>query len=90
MSNMITDPEAIQKFRNQLLELVDDLKSQAKRTDAAIDEVANTWKDEQFKKYQREFAQDREIFEPLCEHMEEYEAGPLYDLQRKAECYLSL
>lgn len=87
MSSMITDPEAIQKFRNQLLDLVDDLQAQAKRTDAAIDEVANTWKDEQFKKYQREFAEDRQLFEPLCHDIEEFEAGPLYELQKKAEIY---
>ena len=88
MSSMITDPVAIQKFRNQLLDLVDELQAQAKRTDAAIDEVANTWKDEEFKKYRREFDQDRELFDPLCKDIEAFESEPLYQLQKKAEIYL--
>lgn len=88
MSDMITDPVAIQKFRDQLLDLVDELKAQAKRTDDAIDEVANTWKDMEFKKYKKEFDQDRELFEPLCNDIDEFESGPLYELQKKAEIYI--
>ncbi len=89
MGSMITDPVAIQKFRDQLLDLVDALQSQAKRTDAAIEEVANTWKDEEFKRYRREFDKDRELFEPLCKNIEAFESEPLYQLQKKAEIYIN-
>lgn len=89
MSRMITDPEAIQKFRNQILELVEELQTQAKKTDQAIDDVATTWKDEEFKKYKREFTEDRNMFDPLCKNIEEFESGPLHELQRKAEIYIN-
>lgn len=87
MSSMIGSSESIKKFRGELLELVDELTSQAKRTDAALEEVAQTWKDEQFKKYQNEFAEDREIFEPLCKTIEEFESGPLYLLEERIRDY---
>ena len=90
MPAMINDPEAIQKFRNELLELVDGLQEQLKRTDAAMEEVAASWKDEQFKKYHREFTKDRDIFPPLCKDIEEFEAGPLYQLQTILEEYNNL
>lgn len=90
MPAMINDPEAVQKFRNELLELVDHLQDQLKRTDAAMEEVATQWKDEQFRKYHREFNKDREIFTPLCKDIEEFESGPLANIQRILEKYRDL
>lgn len=90
MPGMINDPEAIQRFRYELLDLVDKLQEQLRRTDAAMDEVACSWKDEQFKKYHREFSQDRDIFHPLCKDIEEFESGPLAELQSILETYNDL
>ena len=81
MSAMINDPEAVQKFRNQLLQLVENLQEQLKRTDAAMEEVAKSWKDQQFQKYYSEFIKDRDIFPPLCKDIEAFEEGPLRELQ---------
>lgn len=87
MPGMINDPEAVRQFRYELLELVDKLQEQLKRTDAAMDEVAASWKDEQFKKYHREFSKDRDTFPPLCKDIEEFESGPLAELQSILEEY---
>jgi len=87
---MINDPEAIQRFRYELLDIVDKLQEQLRRTDAAMDEVARSWKDEQFKKYHHEFSHDRDIFQPLCKDMEEFESGPLAELQSILETYNDL
>lgn len=87
---MINDPEAIQRFRYELLDLVDKLQEQLRRTDAAMDEVTGSWKDEQFKKYHREFSRDRDIFPPLCKDIEEFESGPLAQLQSILETYNDL
>ncbi|MCM1451130.1 MAG: hypothetical protein NC102_02640 [Clostridium sp.] len=87
---MINDPEAIQKFRYELLDIVENLQEQLKRTDAAMAEVASAWKDAQFQKYQREFSKDREIFLPLCKDIEEFESGPLAQLQSILETYNDL
>ena len=90
MSAMINDPEAIQKFRHQLLDLVEDLQQQLRRTDNAMEEVARVWKDEQFQKYYREFIKDRDIFTPLCKDIEAFEEGPLQEIQIKLEKYRDL
>lgn len=87
MPGMINDPEAVRQFRYELLELVDKLQEQLKRTDAAMDEVAASWKDEQFKKYHREFSKDRDTFPSLCKDIEEFESGPLAELQSILEEY---
>lgn len=87
MNDMITQAEALQKFRRQLQDLVSELEEQARRTDYAIDEVAGSWKDEQFRKFKREFAEDRQVFEPLCRNLEWFESNPLRDLQTIAERY---
>lgn len=90
MPAMINDPEAVQRFRNELVELVDRLEEQLRRTDAAMEDVAAQWKDEQFRKYHREFINDRDIFPPLCKDIQEFESGPLYNLQRILERYENL
>ena len=83
MPGMINDPEAIQKFRYQLVDLVDALRKQLKRTDEAMETVASSWKDAQF-------AKDRDAFEPLCRDIDEFEAGPLAELQSILEQYNDL
>lgn len=90
MPGMINDPEAIQKFRHELLDVVENLQSQLKRTDAAMDDVAASWKDSQFQKYHQEFSKDRDIFTPLCNDIEEFESGPLAQLQSILETYNDL
>ena len=90
MPGMINDPEAIQKFRYQLVDLVDALRKQLKRTDEAMETVASSWKDAQFNKYRDEFAKDRDAFEPLCRDIDEFEAGPLAELQSILEQYNDL
>lgn len=90
MPGMINDPKAIQKFRYELIKLVDNLREQLRRTDTALDEVATSWRDEQFKKYYREFSNDRDIFDPLCKDLDDFEAGPLAELQSILEEYNDL
>lgn len=90
MPAMINAPEAVARFRNQLVELTEHLREQMRRTDAAMEEAAAEWDDPQFKKYQAEFRQDREVFDPLCDNIEEFEQGPLFRLQQILEEYGNL
>lgn len=80
MSSVITNSTSLKKFRNELLDTVDNLREQLRATENAIDEVAQEWKDPQFKKYNDEFSKDKEQIEPLCKKIEEYEDDVLRGL----------
>lgn len=71
------------QFRNELLDTVEKLRSQLRKTEQAMDDVAREWKDHQFEKYKREFDEDKEKIEPLCKKIEEYEYDiltPIYKI----------
>lgn len=51
MATMINDPEAVSELRNKLLVTVDGLQDQLRKTERAMDVVAEEWKDIQFQKY---------------------------------------
>ena len=80
MASVITNSESLKKFRNELLDTVDNLREQLRATEQAIEEVAQEWKDPQFKKYNEEFNKDKEQLEPLCKKIEEYEDDVLRGL----------
>ncbi len=80
MASVITNSESLKKFRNELLDTVDNLREQLRVTEQAIEEVAQEWKDPQFKKYNEEFNKDKEQIEPLCKKIEEYEDDVLRGL----------
>ena len=87
---MISDPDAVKKLRNELLDTVDGLKDQLKKTENAMETVANEWKDAQFQKYNEEFTKDMEIIPPLCSDIEAFEdevLRPFEEIQRE---YLDL
>ena len=81
MGQVINDWEAMRKFRGNLSDAVKELQEQLKRTERTLEEVANSWKDEQFRKYNEEFTKDKEEFPPLCKKISEFEEGPLQTLE---------
>ncbi len=90
MGQIINDWEAMKKFRGNLSDAVDNLQEQLKRTERALEEVANSWKDEQFKKYNDEFSKDKDEFPPLCEKIKDFEEGPLQQLEEIIHEYTDL
>ena len=90
MGQIINDWEAMKKFRGNLSDAVDNLQEQLKRTERALEEVANSWKDEQFKKYNDEFSKDKDEFPPLCEKIKDFEEGPLQQLEEIIHVYTDL
>lgn len=81
-ATMITGSEALKKFCDDLLDTVERLRKELRKTEQAMDEVAEEWKDHQFKKYRDEFNEDKEQIEPLCKKIEEYEKDVLYPLYK--------
>lgn len=90
MASMVTGADALQRFRDDILERVDDLRDQLRKTEAAMDAVAEEWKDDQFRKYNEEFSKDKEEIEPLCKTLEEYENDVLYPLWKVVREYEDL
>lgn len=91
MSNgIINDVDSLKKFRNELLDTVDDLRAQLKKTESAIDNVAKTWKDSQFVKFHEVFEEDKEKINPLCKAIEEFEGDVLFPLEKILRKYLEL
>ena len=89
-SSMVTGADALQRFRDDILERVDDLRDQLRKTEAAMDAVAEEWKDDQFRKYNEEFSKDKEEIEPLCKTLEEYEKDVLYPMWKVVREYEDL
>ena len=90
MASIQNDVESVKKFRGELLDTVDDLQEQLKRTDAAIEEVAASWGDSQFVKFKDGFEQDKEVINPLCKDIEDFESDVLLPLEKILRKYLDL
>lgn len=90
MAGIINDYETLHKFRNELLDTVDNLRKQLKKTETAIEDVAAVWKDMQFQKYEKEFTKDKDKIEPLCKNIEEFESDVLFPLEIILEKYGNL
>lgn len=90
MAGVINDYETLHKFRNELLDTVDKLREQLKKTEKAMGDVSAVWKDMQFLKYEKEFNKDKEMIEPLCKDIEEFESDVLYPLEKILEKYANL
>ena len=90
MNGIINDVDSLKKFRDELLDTVEDLQKQLKRTEDAIEDVAKTWKDSQFVKFHEGFKEDKEKIDPLCKAIEEFESDVLYPLEKILRKYLDL
>lgn len=87
---MITSSDTIRKLQNDLLDTVEGLEEQLKKTEAAMDEVAQEWKDMQFRKYNEEFTKDKEKIPPLCNDIKAFEDEVLQRLYVIAKEYEGL
>jgi len=90
MAGIDVDVDSVRDFRNDLLNLTEDLLEQLKRTDAAIEDAASEWNDPQFKKFYDSFQQDMETIAPLCERINEFESVVLGQYEEKVRIYLGM
>ncbi len=90
MDGIINDVDSLRKFRNQLLDVVEDLQKQLKVTEGAVEDVAKSWGDSQFKKFKEGFDEDKELINPLSKKIESFEGDILYPLEKTLREYLDL
>lgn len=90
MAGINIDVDSLQKFRNDLLNISEDLQEQLKRTDVVIEDVATEWNDPQFKKFNELFQEDKNTINPICKRIEGFEAEVLKPFEQKVRIYLDL
>lgn len=89
-TTVINDPVALKSYRNQILERKGELQNSIARTQSALDEVHQTWNDEQYQQFAQNFNDDLENIAKLCESLQYYDDPILANLQRKLEAYLAI
>lgn len=89
-TSAIRTADGVRKFRNRVEDTIDDLQTQLKNTDAAIDEVAESWNDPQFKIFHEGFQEDKDIINRLCKTLQQWDDEVLYDIQKLIEKWSAL
>lgn len=87
-STVINDPESIHAYRGKIVEAINNLKNQLKKTEAAVQTVSESWKDNNFMQFQNNFNEDKAKILPLCEVLNNYESNLLYQLEQKLRTYM--
>lgn len=87
---MQVSSDELYNFRCQLSVLSDKLMEQLRRTDSAMETVAKEWHDEQFHKYRDEFTEDRDLIQPLSDQINQFQEGPLLQLETIVREYENL
>ena len=80
---VINNSASIQNYRNQIANAIEELKTQFRKTDQAIETVSESWKDDNFREFQENFNEDKEQILPLCNVLDNYQGNLLYQLEQK-------
>lgn len=82
------DPEAIHTYRGKIQESIEQLRAQLTKTEAAVQTVSQSWKDNNFMQFQSNFNVDKEQIKPLISVLENYESNLLFQLEQKLRTYI--
>lgn len=87
-STVINDPDALKKYRLEINERINDLKTQLTNTERAIEQCnAEGWKDFKFKEFQQNFEPEKEDIKKLCDALYNYYDNILAQLENKLRGY---
>lgn len=84
----ITDLESLHAYRGKINDAIEKLKRQLTKTEAAVETVSASWKDNNFMQFQQNFNADKEQIKPLCKVLRVYESDILYQLEQKLRTYV--
>lgn len=84
-STVINNSSSIHDYRGQIAHAIDELKLNFRKTEQAIETVAESWKDDNFREFQDNFNEDKEKILPLCDVLDNYQSNLLYQLEKKLE-----
>lgn len=80
---IIVGSAGLHDYRGKIAHAVDELQLQLNKTEQAIDEAGETWKDDNFREFQQYFNEDKEKIKPLCDVLIRYEEDILYQFEQK-------
>ncbi len=87
---LVLDLQTIIKLREDFRELSSDLRYRLDETNESIEQVAKTWKDDNFKKFYETFKKDRDRLEPLFQRVDVFENEFLDAVEINLRDYLAL
>ena len=87
---LVLDLQTITKLREDFRELSSDLRYRLDETNESIEQVAKTWKDDNFQKFYETFKKDRDRLEPLFQRVDVFENEFLEAVEMNLREYLSL
>lgn len=86
---IVLDFPTIKRLRVHLVELSQNLETQLHKTEASVDEISKTWRDENFIAFKNRFAEDKERIMPLSKKISEFESDYLREIERRLLVYLN-
>lgn len=87
-STVINDPESIHAYRGKINDAAEKLKNQLAKTELAIETVSESWKDNNFQEFRKNFNADKEQIKPLCDILINYDNNILSGLEQKLRTYI--
>lgn len=88
MITVDNDPEEIKTYRGKIQDSIEQLRIQLTKTEAAVQMVSESWKDNNFMEFQTNFNVDKEQIKPLIQVLKNYEDNILFQLEQKLRTYL--
>ena len=87
---LVLDLQTITKLREEFCELSSDLRHRLDETDESIDQIAKTWRDDNFQKFYEKFKKDKNRLEPLFQRVDIFENDFLYEVEMNLREYLGI
>ena len=87
---LVLDLQTIIKLREDFRELSSDLRYRLDETNESIEQVAKTWKDDNFQKFYETFKKDRDRLEPLFQRVDVFENEFLDAVEMNLRDYFAL
>lgn len=87
---IVLDLQTIVKLRDDFQKLSVDLHRRLNETDESIDQVAKTWKDDNFQKFYETFKQDKERLEPLFQRVDVFDNDFLAEIEYNLRDYIGI
>lgn len=87
---LVLDLQTIIKLREDFRQLSSDLRYRLDETNESIEQVAKTWKDDNFQKFYEKFKKDRDRLEPLFQRVDVFENEFLEAVEFNLRDYLEL
>lgn len=87
---LVLDLQTIERLRENFRELSSNLRTRLDQTDDSIEQVAKTWRDDNFLNFYNRFKNDKERLEPLFRRVDIFEQEFLTDVEMNLREYLAL